>query len=32
VLARQFADVRQMENVIRTSDLDWTLVRATLAC
>jgi uncharacterized protein YbjT (DUF2867 family) len=29
VLARQFADVRQMENVIRASDLDWTLVRAT---
>jgi uncharacterized protein YbjT (DUF2867 family) len=29
VLAEQFADVRQMENVIRTSDLDWTLVRAT---
>jgi len=29
VLARQFADVQQMENVIRTSDLDWTLVRAT---
>jgi uncharacterized protein YbjT (DUF2867 family) len=29
VLAKQFADVRQMENVIRTSDLDWTLVRAT---
>jgi uncharacterized protein YbjT (DUF2867 family) len=29
LLAKQFADVRQMENVIRTSDLDWTLVRAT---
>jgi uncharacterized protein YbjT (DUF2867 family) len=29
VLAKQFADVRQMENVIRTSDLDWTLIRAT---
>jgi uncharacterized protein YbjT (DUF2867 family) len=29
VLAKQFADVRQMENVIRTSGLDWTLVRAT---
>jgi putative NADH-flavin reductase len=29
VLARQFADVRQMEDVIRTCDLDWTLVRAT---
>ena len=29
VLARQFADVRQMENVIRACDLDWTLVRAT---
>jgi uncharacterized protein YbjT (DUF2867 family) len=29
VLAKQFADVREMENVIRASDLDWTLVRAT---
>jgi putative NADH-flavin reductase len=29
VLAKQFADVRHMENVIRPSDLDWTLVRAT---
>ena len=29
VLAKQFADVRQMEDVIRASDLDWTLVRAT---
>jgi uncharacterized protein YbjT (DUF2867 family) len=29
VLARQFADVRAMEDVIRASDLDWTLVRAT---
>jgi putative NADH-flavin reductase len=29
VLARQFADVRQMEDVIRACDLDWTLVRAT---
>jgi putative NADH-flavin reductase len=29
VLAKQFADVRQMENVIRGSDLDWTLVRAS---
>jgi putative NADH-flavin reductase len=29
VLARQFADVRQMEDVIRTCDQDWTLVRAT---
>jgi uncharacterized protein YbjT (DUF2867 family) len=29
VLAKQFADVRQMENEIRASDLDWTLVRAT---
>jgi putative NADH-flavin reductase len=26
-LARPFADVRQMENVIRESGLDWTLVR-----
>ena len=29
VLARQFADTRQMEDVIRASDLDWTLVRAS---
>jgi uncharacterized protein YbjT (DUF2867 family) len=29
VLAKQFADVRQMEDVIRASGLDWTLVRAT---
>jgi uncharacterized protein YbjT (DUF2867 family) len=29
VLAGQFADVRQMEDVIRASGLDWTLVRAT---
>jgi putative NADH-flavin reductase len=29
VLARQFADVRAMEDVIRASDLDWTLVRPT---
>jgi uncharacterized protein YbjT (DUF2867 family) len=29
VLAKQFADVHQMEDVIRASDLDWTLVRAT---
>jgi uncharacterized protein YbjT (DUF2867 family) len=29
VLARTFADVRQMEHVIRGSGLDWTLVRAT---
>jgi uncharacterized protein YbjT (DUF2867 family) len=29
VLARQFADVRAMEDVIRASDLDWTLIRAT---
>jgi len=27
VLAKQFADTRQMEDVIRASDLDWTLVR-----
>jgi uncharacterized protein YbjT (DUF2867 family) len=29
VLAKQFADVRQMENVVSGSGLDWTLVRAT---
>jgi uncharacterized protein YbjT (DUF2867 family) len=29
VLARPFADVRRMEQVVRGSDLDWTLVRAT---
>jgi uncharacterized protein YbjT (DUF2867 family) len=29
VLAKQFADTRQMEDVIRAADLDWTLVRAT---
>jgi putative NADH-flavin reductase len=29
VFARPFADTRQMEAVIRASDLDWTLVRAT---
>ena len=29
VLAKQFADTRRMENVIRESGLDWTLVRAT---
>ena len=29
VLARPFADVRAMERVIRDSDLDWTLVRAS---
>ncbi len=29
VFAEQFADTRQMENVIRESGLDWTLVRAT---
>jgi uncharacterized protein YbjT (DUF2867 family) len=29
VLARTFADVREMENVISESGLDWTLVRAT---
>jgi uncharacterized protein YbjT (DUF2867 family) len=28
VFARHFADVRQMENVIRESGLDWTIVRA----
>lgn len=29
VFARPFADVRRMEDVIRESGLDWTLVRAT---
>lgn len=29
ILAKQFADVRGMEDVIRRTDLDWTLVRAT---
>jgi uncharacterized protein YbjT (DUF2867 family) len=29
VLASQFADTRQMEDVIRAADLDWTLVRAS---
>ena len=29
VLATQFADVRRMENTIRASGLDWTLVRAS---
>jgi putative NADH-flavin reductase len=29
ILARQFADVRRMEDVVRESGLDWTLVRAT---
>jgi putative NADH-flavin reductase len=29
LLARTFADVRRMEEVVRGSDLDWTLVRAT---
>ena len=29
VLAKTFADVRQMENVIRASGLEWTLVRPT---
>jgi putative NADH-flavin reductase len=29
VLAKQFADTRQMEDVIRAADLDWTLVRAS---
>jgi hypothetical protein len=30
IFARVFADVRRMERVVRDSDLDWTLVRATL--
>ena len=29
VFARTFADVRRMEQIVRGSDLDWTLVRAT---
>jgi putative NADH-flavin reductase len=29
VLARQFADARAMEDVVRRSDLDWTMVRPT---
>ncbi len=29
VLAKPFADVRAMEQVVQASDLDWTLVRAT---
>jgi uncharacterized protein YbjT (DUF2867 family) len=29
IFASQFADTRAMEEVIRASDLDWTLVRAT---
>jgi putative NADH-flavin reductase len=29
ILAKPFADTRQMEAEIRASDLDWTLVRAT---
>jgi putative NADH-flavin reductase len=29
ILAGQFADVRRMEDVVRASGLDWTLVRAT---
>jgi putative NADH-flavin reductase len=29
VFARSFADVRAMEQVVRASDLDWTLVRPT---
>jgi putative NADH-flavin reductase len=29
IFARQFADTRRMEEVIRASDLDWTLVRPT---
>ena len=29
VLAKQFADTRQMEDVIRAADLDWTLARAS---
>jgi putative NADH-flavin reductase len=29
VLARPFGDVRAMEAVVRATDLDWTLVRAT---
>lgn len=29
IFARAFADTRRMEQVVRDSDLDWTLVRAT---
>jgi putative NADH-flavin reductase len=29
LLARPFADVREMEQVFAASDLDWTMVRAT---
>jgi uncharacterized protein YbjT (DUF2867 family) len=29
ILARPFADVRRMEQVVRSSDLDWTLVRGS---
>lgn len=29
ILARTFADVRRMEQLVRASDLDWTLVRAS---
>jgi uncharacterized protein YbjT (DUF2867 family) len=29
IFAKTFADVRRMEDVIRESGLDWTLVRAT---
>jgi uncharacterized protein YbjT (DUF2867 family) len=29
VFAKPFADVRRMEDVVRQSGLDWTLVRAT---
>jgi uncharacterized protein YbjT (DUF2867 family) len=29
LFAKPFADVRRMEDVIRESGLDWTLVRAT---
>lgn len=29
VLAKQFADVREMESAVSASDLDWTLVRAS---
>jgi uncharacterized protein YbjT (DUF2867 family) len=29
ILAKPFADVQAMEQMVRASDLDWTLVRAT---
>jgi uncharacterized protein YbjT (DUF2867 family) len=29
IFARAFADVRQLERVVKDSDLDWTLVRPT---